>query len=75
MVAGRYFDTGGVLLSRDDCRDRYGGEECGEDEYPDAESGHLSPPVNVSHASAAKNSTKKIVQAAVIVRSWFGWGS
>ena len=66
----------GVLLSRNDCRDRDGGEESGEDEQPSAKCRHLSsPPVNVSHASAVKNSTQKIVQAVVIVRSWFGWGS
>ena len=58
---------GGVSeLSRRYRCDRDGGEECGEDEQPSAESGHLSPPVNVSHARAVKNSTQKIVQAIVI---------
>ena len=53
-------------LSRHNRRDRDRGEECGEDEQPGAESGHLSPPVNVIHARAIKNSTQKIVQAIVI---------
>ena len=54
-------------LSRRNRCDSDGGEECGEDEQPGAERGHLlSPPVNVSHARAVKNSTQKMVRAVIL---------